>query len=147
MSKILKISDASSLAMHTMGLLASEPGKVFSNREAASTLGVSEAHLSKVMQRMARGGYISSTRGPRGGFKLAKPAKSITLLEIFEQIEGPLAPSECLLAKKVCGGDRCILGGLLENVNGQVQKYLSETKLSDIVDVYRSVGDGKKRRQ
>lgn len=136
MSRVLKISEAASLAMHTMGLLASEPEKVFSNREAASALGVSEAHLSKVMQRMARGGYIGSVRGPRGGFMLAKPAKDITLLEIFEQIEGPLAPSDCLLASRVCEGGNCILGGLLEKINSQVQEYLSGTKLSDIVDVY-----------
>lgn len=136
MSKVLKISEAASLALHTLGLLAYKPDRVFSTREVSEALGVSEAHLSKVLQRLSRAGYTSSVRGPHGGFRIAKPAEKTTLLEVYELIEGPLAPSDCLLATQVCKGDKCIFGNLLETVNRQVREYLSGTKLSDIADVY-----------
>ena len=47
-------------------------------------------------------------------------------------------PSKCLFGSPICEGDACILGGLLEAVDGQFREYMSETKLSDLINVYRS---------
>ncbi|MCK4620269.1 MAG: Rrf2 family transcriptional regulator, partial [Desulfobacterales bacterium] len=67
MSNIIKISEAASMAIHAMVFLASESGRIVPSREIATTLRSSEAHLSKVMQRLAKAGLVSSTRGPKGG--------------------------------------------------------------------------------
>ena len=136
MSNILKISEAASLGMHAMALLAKDPERLVSTGEIASILEVSEAHLSKVLQRLQRSGYVQSTRGPRGGFSLAKSPSRITLLDIFEALEGPLRPSNCLLHNTVCHEGGCILGGLLETVNKNVKDHLAGTKLSDLNGTY-----------
>ncbi len=136
MSNVLKISEAASLALHTMVLLAVDPEKFLSAREMASTIHVSGAHLSKVLQRLVRVGLVRSNRGPKGGFLLEKSPHKISLLEVYEAIEGELAPSNCLLGNPVCSGKKCILDGLLQKMNNQVKEYLAGTKLVDLTNVY-----------
>jgi len=138
MPNILRISEAASLALHSTVLLAANPGKLISTREIASMLHVSEAHLSKVLQRLTRTGIVRAIRGPRGGFRLVKPANETTLLEVYESIEGTLTSSKCLFGSPICEGDACILGGLLETVDRQFRDYLTETKLDDLTSIYRS---------
>ena len=133
MATLLNISEAASIALHAMGHLAANDSRPIANREIAEALGVSGAHLSKVLQRLVRGGLVHSATGPGGGFTLAKPSRRITLLNIYEKIAGPYRPSACLLPKPVCNGN-CMLGGQLTTVNKQVIDYLSKTRLSDLAD-------------
>ncbi|KPK80903.1 MAG: hypothetical protein AMJ81_11140 [Phycisphaerae bacterium SM23_33] len=135
MANMLRISEASSLAMHTMALLAARPERRLSAGRIARILGASQAHLAKVMQRLAKAGLVGSVRGPRGGFALARPAERIALMDVYEAIEGPMPDSRCLLAKPICRGPRCILGGLLKSVNGQVRRQLESTRLSRLAGV------------
>ena len=137
MSHVLKVSEAASLAMHAAVMLAANSDRPTSNAEAAAVLGVSEAHLSKVLQRLAHAGLVKALRGPRGGFALARPAGRVTLLQVYEAIEGKLTPPSCLLGKRVCDGRNCILGSLLDSTNRMVREYLARTRLSDLTSVYR----------
>jgi Rrf2 family protein len=138
-SKILKISEAASLALHTTVLMAARPEERLSTHELAAPLGgVSEAHLAKVLQRLTKAGLVESTRGPGGGFTLARAGDGITLLEVFEAVEGPLDESTCLLGEPVCQG-QCLLGNLIPELNRQVREYLADTRLSELVGVYGSV--------
>ena len=130
MTCLLRLTDAAALAFHAMVLIAQRPKALVSTGEIASTLGASEAHLSKVLQRLTRAGLLQSTRGPKGGFALARPAGRISLLQVYEAIEGPFRPTSCLLGHPVCAGRSCIFGNLLTNINREVHEYLSNTKLS-----------------
>lgn len=136
MNTALRISEAASFAFHTMAVLTAEPDRRHSTKELAKILCVSEAHLAKVMQRLAKQGLVKSVRGPGGGFRLGVNENDITLLEIFEAIEGPFQPSNCLLGGVLCGGRKCIFGELLKTVNEKVLTYLSETRLGELADVY-----------
>ena len=136
MTSALKISEATSLAIHAMALLSAEPEKRHPARELAEILCVSEAHLAKVMQRLAKQGLVDSVRGPGGGFRVIADVDDITLLEIFEAIEGPFEPSNCLLGGVLCRGRKCVFGELIKTVNEKVLAYLSETRLGELADVY-----------
>ncbi len=136
MPPVMKITEASSLAMHTMVLLAGHPGRSFTAREVSEAFKVSEAHLAKVMQRLARAGLVHSERGPKGGFSLARPGDRITLLEVYETIEGPLPKKTCLFSQRACKSEDCILGSVLVDFNRQFRKHLSESRLTDLVGVY-----------
>ena len=138
MSNILKISEAASLALHVAVILAANPDKLIPTREFASMLQSSEAHLSKVLQRLDKAGIVNSTRGPKGGFKLSKPSDDITLLDVYEAMDGELSTSNCLLNKNLCNGN-CIMGDLVGKLNMQVKDYLSKTKLNSLVSIYRSM--------
>lgn len=137
MQQLLKISEAASLALHTMGILAVETHRLVSTHEIAQRLRVSEAHLAKVMQRLGRAGLVRSQRGPKGGFALERPPEEITLLDVYEATEGPLTQRKCLLSKPMCNGN-CILGGLLESLGSQVRDYFANTRLSDLTDSFAS---------
>jgi Rrf2 family protein len=136
MDNILRISEAASLAMHATAYLAARNGQTASTREIADVLEASEHHLAKVLQRLTKAGMVNPVRGPKGGFVLEKSADEITLLEIYEAIEGDFLPSNCLLASRVCQGDKCILGDLLETLNSKVLDYLKNTKLSELNGIY-----------
>lgn len=133
MTTLLHISDAASLAMHTMVFLAGHPDRLFSTHEIAETLGVSENHLAKVRQQLAKAGLVAATRGPHGGFKLARPADEITLLDVYEAVEGPVRPTTCLLVRpQPCDPEKCILRGLSEKVTSQVLDYFANSTLSAV---------------
>ena len=138
MSGILKMSEAASIAMHGMVYLAGHPEGPVSVADIAHQLKSSEHHLSKVFQRMTRAGLLKSRMGRRGGFVLAKATGSITLLEVYEAIEGPLRIDSCLLARRVCGGKKCILGDLLKEVGKKTKNHLSKTKLSQLTGICKS---------
>lgn len=135
MADPLRISDAASLALHAAVLLSARPERRMAVNEMAARLHVSQAHLSKVLQRLAKVGLVRSTRGPRGGFVLDKPTGQVTLLEVYEAVEGPLSATHCLLGLQVCGARRCLLGDLGQVVSARVRDYLGTTRLSEVSDV------------
>ncbi|HDY87633.1 MAG TPA: Rrf2 family transcriptional regulator [bacterium] len=138
METMLKISDAASLALHATVFLASNPDSRFSNRQIASELQVSEAHLSKVLQRLSKSRLVKSNRGAKGGFVLGKSSDDISLLDVFESIEGPFVAKHCILNTQVCNENNCIFGHLLKSVEKQVYDYLSGTILSDLSDFFNN---------
>ncbi|MEE8319947.1 MAG: Rrf2 family transcriptional regulator [bacterium] len=142
MPSIFRISEAASLAMHTMVYLDANRGQTASARKIAGKLSVSEAHLAKVLQRLTRAGYLKSTRGPKGGFILNADSNETTLLEIYELIEGPLPNNSCLFSSETCTGSDCIMGGFLEQMSSQLKDYLSETTISSYPNLYRRVTNG-----
>ncbi len=135
MHTMLNISEATSLAFHALALLAREPGRRRSNTELAASLGVSEAHLAKVLLRLARAGLVLSSRGRGGGVVLTDEPSQISLRQVYEVVEGPFPVSTCLANAQVgrpCGAD-CILGDLLHSVQEQVRDYFERTSLADLV--------------
>ena len=132
MQKLLQISDAASLALHVSVMLAANPRQRHTTRELAELLEASEAHLAKVMQRLVHADLVTSVRGPGGGFTLARPVDEITLMDVFEALEGPFRPSTCLLARPVCDGTRCVLGGMLSELNTTFEHYFRKHTLADL---------------
>ncbi len=135
MSSLIGMSEAAALALHAMTYIASEDGRISSTRKIASALKVSEAHLSKVLQRLGKAGLIKSIRGPSGGFTFRKEAQSISLLDIYEAIEGTYRAKKCLFDYPRCKGNKCLLGGLLLSVDSTVRSYLANTTLAELSDM------------
>ena len=135
-SGILAISEAGSLALHTMAVLAKNQKRLVSTEKLAKALSASPHHLSKVLQRLVKYGLVEAVSGPSGGHRLAKPADKITLLEIYEILEGKFKNKNCLFSKPICDGRNCILGGLLKEINQRTGDYLANTHLSDLVNSF-----------
>lgn len=133
MKSILKISEAASLALHTMYYITTtEEDKLINTKDISDSLQVSEAHLRKVVQRLVKAGYLETFRGPRGGIKLAKQPEEISLMDIYEAIEAPMILSDCLLNEKYCGEGQCMLSDLIVNINQKVVEYFKNTNLSGL---------------
>ena len=133
MKKIIQISEATSLALHGMGILVSSDTGRITIKEMAEITQASEAHLSKVFQRLAKSGLVRSIRGPKGGFELAKNPEEITLLDIYKAIEGELTEDTCFLQNAtVCPFETCIFGDLVENLTQRFMEHLNKTTLHDL---------------
>lgn len=132
MTKIVTISEAASLAIHAMVLIA-RSNKSLNVSIIAQQMGASRNHLAKVMQRLVKDGFVKSTRGPAGGFTLNKPPDEITLLSIFESIEGPVEFAGCPLDQKVCAIGQCLMEGVVEEATALVIGHFSKKKLSDLL--------------
>ena len=142
MSKIFGFSEATYIALHCMGLIAANGGDRISIKDMAQALGVSEAHLAKVILRLSRSGLLNTTRGPGGGAVLSREPQDITYLDIVESIEGPLADSGCVFGREKCVYEGCMFRGFLCRMTNETRKWLSENTLSDFV-LYRGKGEKK----
>ncbi|MDQ7823521.1 MAG: Rrf2 family transcriptional regulator [Candidatus Eremiobacteraeota bacterium] len=138
MSHILRVSEAASIAFHTMVLMAADPQKLFTAHQISQMLEVSENHLSKVMQRLAKAGLVKAERGPSGGYRIGKDTRKVTLLHVYEAIEGPMDMSACLLSEKRSCGDKCLMGSLLVQIDGLVRDYFERTHLADLAGLFRA---------
>ena len=83
------------------------------------------------MQTLVRSGFVSSNRGARGGFSLDREPQSLSILEIYEALEGPVVKPVCLLGKPICNPEHCILKGLLLDMTNLFRDGLGNTTISD----------------
>lgn len=137
---VLKISEAGVLAFHALVSLAGISGRTFSLKEIAGIHNASEAHLSKVMQRLVKAGFVKSIRGPKGGFMLNRDAEDISLREMYETFEGPLRANACLFNAPACSFNSCVFGTMLSGLDETVKNYLTEMKLSDVIQSNLKLG-------
>jgi len=128
MAKIFSLSEAASIAIHSMVLIARSE-KMMNVVKIAERTGSSKHHVAKVLQRLVKEDYLSSVRGPHGGFKLLKAPGDITLLEIYETIEGHLNVSECPMENPICPFEKCILGNVVSDMTAKFREYLNENTL------------------
>ena len=112
-----------------MVLIAQKNGERISIKDMAETICVSEAHLAKVILRLAHTGLISTTGGPGGGAVLAKETKEMSFLDIVEAIEGPLENSKCVFGSKRCSHPGCIFGDFLEKMTKEAKEWLRSKTL------------------
>lgn len=129
---MIQISEAASLALHGMMLLAQAGDRPYSVATMAEVTHASQAHLAKVLQRLAKAGLVRATRGPGGGYVLARPGAEITLLEVYEAIEGPLLIPGCLLKLDSCPMQECLFGGVLGKMAADFKQYLANRTLHDL---------------
>jgi Rrf2 family protein len=133
MARIVTLTEAASIALHSMVLLGRSEGNAVNADQIAETINSSRHHVAKVMQRLAKNGFVGSYRGPNGGFHLIRSPKKITLLEIYETIEGKIIPSTCPMEKPVCSFDKCFMNNITHDMTVQFKKYLNEQTLADYI--------------
>jgi Rrf2 family protein len=128
MSKIIQLSEAASLAIHAMVIIARSKKHINVN-VISSEMGASRNHLAKVLQMLVKHNFLKSVRGPSGGFILNKKPSDITLLNIYESVEGKIDINECPLDRQVCPFNKCLIGGLVKNMTIQFKEYFEEQTL------------------
>ena len=140
--RLINLSEASYIGFHALSVLVIHGDKM-SIKELAQKTDSSEFHLSKIMQRLAKDGLVKSTRGPEGGFVLARDPEKISLLEIYESIEGRIDSNPCAYGKQNCVFDLCLFKGVLNDLNDKFFKFLSETNLKSFTKPQKEISDKK----
>ncbi|WP_129841652.1 Rrf2 family transcriptional regulator [Streptomyces sp. RFCAC02] len=86
----MRMSEGVEWALHScLNLTWVEPGEARTAARLAAFYDLPAAYLNKQLQALARAGIVTSTPGPRGGFRLARPPERITVLDVVTAIEGP----------------------------------------------------------
>ncbi len=131
---MLRFSGGVNLAIHAMGYLARHGGGPLTAPHVAEAIGVSRDHLKKVCQRLAKVGLLTSRRGPRGGFTLARPGEEISFLEIVEAIEGPWKTPACVFGGHICG-DACVMHDVTVQIHEELRQKLASANLMVFPDL------------
>jgi Rrf2 family protein len=129
MAHVINFSEAAFIALHGMVLVAKSEKEQINVLEIADRLNSSKHHVAKVMQRLVKEGYLYSHRGPTGGFSMKKDPKEVTLLELYESIEGKIEIGDCPMDHPVCAFDQCIFNNVTKKMTEEFVAYMSEQTL------------------
>jgi FeS assembly SUF system regulator len=89
--------------------------------------------VSKLLKALAREGLLTSSRGAKGGYRLARPAEQITVPQMIAALEGPIALTDCNLHEGACSQEpRCHVRTPWQHINRAVHDALSRIRLADL---------------
>jgi Rrf2 family protein len=87
----MKLTRASSYALHAVAyMVIQKSDKPVASHHIAAARGIPERFLLKVLKPLVSARVLHSIKGPNGGYRLAKPAKQITLLDVVEAVDGTI---------------------------------------------------------
>ncbi|MFO1019266.1 MAG: Rrf2 family transcriptional regulator [Planctomycetales bacterium] len=131
----MKLSLQTDYSLRTLMFLASHPGRQ-TVEAVARYYKVSEPHIAKVVNQLARFGFIRSIRGAGGGIELGKKPHDIVVGDVIQAVEGTTHLLDCIGNDDVCRIQlQCRLRGILVHAEELQMNYLRTIKLSDIVPI------------
>ena len=92
---MLKITRLSDYAVAVLGQLASSNCDVQTAKELAERTGLPQAAVGKILKSLARSKLVASHRGVQGGYRLAREASRVSVADVIEAVEGPVALTDC----------------------------------------------------
>ncbi|NOX66449.1 MAG: Rrf2 family transcriptional regulator [Chlorobi bacterium] len=94
-------------------------------------------YLAKILQRMAKYGYVDSFKGRGGGFKITDLANNSSILEIVERIEGPVINLKCVTGLKECSDEYpCPLHEEWSKLRDQIYNLISSKTVLEVATEY-----------
>lgn len=120
-------------ALFFLSSLGKQEGTV-SIRSLSDEAGVSFSFLQKVAHLLQQAGFIRATRGKNGGYALARPANKISLGEIIECLDGPIAIVDCAHGTGHCARESfCQIKHGLQRMNTEIKEYYRKKTVSDFL--------------
>jgi len=99
--------------------------------EIAQAEGISKDYVEQILSRLRTAGVVTSHRGIKGGFSIAKDPEDISVLEIVELTEGQISVAPCL--KEDCSrSTQCATQAVWSAVNGNLKETLSQFSIADL---------------
>jgi Rrf2 family protein len=108
---------------------------VATSAEIARAESISPKYLEGIMTQLKAAGIVIAERGKGGGFRLARPAQEIRMLDVVEALEGEVRPVDCVENSGCCAqGDACLPRRFWIGLKGAIDGYLSSRTLKDVID-------------
>lgn len=102
--------------------------------EIAETIGLPRNYLSKILHVLTRAGILTSERGPRGGFRLARPAAETVLADLLLAVDPAVLQATCLLGNPHCSdSSACAVHERWKQVREPVCSFFRETTVADLL--------------
>jgi len=141
MLKLTKKADYGLIALKHLAMRSRRQDGEWSDsanaREIADTYGVPLPLLSKILQKLARAGFLRSEHGTNGGYRLARDPRLISALDVIRTIDGPIILTACFTEH---GGhechhtEKCIVREPLRKVHEGILRLLDGITISDMSD-------------
>ena len=115
----MQLTRQADYAMRAVLYLATTP--LANIREIAKAQFVPQEYLAKILQRLAKAGIVTTHRGVGGGISLARAPEKITLMDVIEAIEGPVALNRCFVRPGECPRESyCAMHDELEQIGNSL---------------------------
>ena len=129
----MKITNTCSYAISALTLIAAQPaGSIVANSSICQTANLPVRYVLQVLRQLVNAEILASVRGVQGGYKLARPASQITLLEIVEAIDGPIGGVEPITIEGMTPASVGKVTKTLAAVAEDTRKRLSAITLADL---------------
>lgn len=140
----MKLSTKGRYGVRAMFDLALHSGdKFIALKSIAEREQISEKYLEHLFASLKKGGLIISVRGAQGGYRLAMPPEKITLGDIIRVLEGPVAPTECVIngkqAEKCDRSSECVMRSIWTRIRDEINAILDGITLAEIVEEQRQL--------
>lgn len=133
---MLKLNKMTDYAVVVLGQMAREPGRVRTASALSESTAIPLPTVSKLLKILASVGLVTSHRGANGGYSIDVPAEQVTVAEIVQGIDGPIALTACV--EEGDGGcevsNSCPISGNWNRVNVAVRGALEAVTLADLLD-------------
>jgi Rrf2 family protein len=131
MMKLTKKADYGLIALKHLAMYG-HVGSV-SAKDIADCYGIPQALLAKILQKLARNGFLQSQHGTRGGYLLARDPAQITALEVIRLIDGPVLLTSCETPRGACDHtEKCNVREPLRKVHDTLLGLLGALTISEL---------------
>ena len=131
---MLRMTKQADYAIVLMSRMASSPEMRFNASEIAAATGLPQPIVSKILKLLTRQELLTSHRGAKGGYLLARAAEEVSIAQIIEAVEGPIGITECVdYAPGECSQEPiCPVRSNWQRINEAVRQALGEITLEEM---------------
>ena len=133
---MLRLNRMTDYAIVVLGALAHRHGDVVATAHLAELTGLAQPTVAKVSKILLAADLVETQRGVRGGYRLIKASADISLVDIVEAMEGPIAVTDCVGKAQVASAiSNCYsMGSPSNHVNLAIRNALNDVSLEDLTD-------------
>ena len=131
----MKRNSRLSLALHTLGHMASDPDRVRTSSDIAEHAGTNPVVVRRVLGRLREAGLLSSEKGHSGGWRLARPPEKISLADVYLALDERLVAPDDQISAPQCSIEHALhtrVTGVLQEIEQSLIRKLSETSISEV---------------
>ena len=131
---MLRLSKLTDYATVILSEMAKDNARVHVALEVAQATGIALPTVSKILKTLTRAGVLTSVRGAKGGYSLAREPERISVATVISALEGPIALTECSVSHKGCDqATGCRIQGNWHLINQKVALALESVTLADMI--------------
>ena len=133
---MLRLNRMTDYAILVMGVMSARPDEVLTSAAIAHHAQLTQPTVAKVTKSLVAAELAVSTRGIKGGYSLSRPVTRISIADVIEAVEGPIALTTCVdgVEDPCSVRNGCFMGGNWNHVNNALRKALSDVSLAELFD-------------
>jgi len=130
---MLKLTKKLEYALISLSYMNINKEQLSSSKEISKKNNIPNDILAKVLQKMTGLGYIKSTKGVRGGYRLSQKIEEVSLKKFIEDIEGPIGLVDCSIDQDCMQLNDCSIRSPINQINNNIRDFFNKILIKDIM--------------